>query len=116
MRGVDTRDENDEARDRAIEQHRPALRAEMDFIQRTGTPDDPRMPIADAIAVYLEEPYALVRDRGRMRVDEKFAIVRQLHNIEGRDDLGDDEEALVQLQHDLDQLLATAALLLSRGR
>lgn len=48
----------------------------------------------------------------RMTIPEKQAIVAALHDVHEREDLGDDVEALVQLQHDLDELLATAASLL----
>lgn len=44
----------------------------------------------------------------RMTIPEKQAIVAALHDVHERDDLGDDAEALVQLQHDLDELLSTA--------
>lgn len=49
----------------------------------------------------------------RMSIEEKCAVIRQLHAVHEREDLGDDENALVQLQHDVDELLAVAALLLS---
>lgn len=49
----------------------------------------------------------------RMSIEEKCAIVRRLHNVHTRDDLGDDEEAIIQLQHDVEELLSTVALLLN---
>lgn len=51
----------------------------------------------------------------RMTLTMKQEIVRQLYDVHERNDLGDDEAALVQLQHELDELLATAAALLGRG-
>lgn len=48
----------------------------------------------------------------RMSLIAKQEVVRLLHDIHERHDLGEDEELLVQLQHELDELLATAAALL----
>lgn len=48
----------------------------------------------------------------RMPLVAKQEVVRLLHDIHDRHDLGEDEAALIQLQHDFDELLSTAAALL----
>lgn len=48
----------------------------------------------------------------RMPLMAKQEVVRLLHDIHERHDLGDDEVALIQLQHDVDELLARGADLL----
>lgn len=48
----------------------------------------------------------------RMSLTTKQEVVRLLHTIHERHDLEDDEAALIQLQHDLDELLSQAAALL----
>jgi hypothetical protein len=48
-----------------------------------------------------------------MSLPAKQEVVRMLHGIHERHDLGEDEAALIQLQHDVDELLARAAELLA---
>jgi hypothetical protein len=48
----------------------------------------------------------------RMPLTTKQEVVRLLHDVHERHDLGEDEAALIQLQHDLEELLSTAAALL----
>lgn len=74
--------------------------------------DDGRATIArrgtlrEAPAQYRRIPVA------RMTIPEKQAIVAAIHDVHERNDLGDDEVALIYLQHELEELLSRADALL----
>ena len=49
----------------------------------------------------------------QLPLTEKLEVVRRLHDVHEHPTLADDED-LIQLQHDLDELLATGSVLLNR--
>jgi hypothetical protein len=49
----------------------------------------------------------------RMTVEEKIELIRQLHDVHERLDLGGDQFPLIQLQHELEELLSYGSSLLS---
>jgi hypothetical protein len=48
----------------------------------------------------------------RMSLDQQLDTVRRLYTVHERSDLGDDEVALIQMSHELDELLSRADWLL----
>lgn len=51
-----------------------------------------------------------------MTLDQQLATVRALYAVHERSDLGDDEVALIEMSHELDELLSRADWLLPDGR
>lgn len=52
----------------------------------------------------------------KMTLDAKLDVIRKLHDVHQRQDVIVDEGLLVQMQHDVEELLSAAALLLTRGQ
>lgn len=52
----------------------------------------------------------------RMTLDEQIAVVRLLYSVHEQAHLGADESTLIELQHEVDERLSTAGLLLSQNR
>jgi hypothetical protein len=72
-----------------------------------------RLSITDYVNPCSPPPdSATVARMARMTLDQQLATVRALYAVHERSDLGDDEVALIQMSHELDELLSRADWLL----